>query len=422
MRVLVLTQYYRPEVGGAQTRLAAFAAELRARGHTVHVITAMPHHLLGRVYAGYRGKAWMHERIDGVDVSRTWVYAASGTGMRRVLNYLSFTMTSVFAALAAPKADLVFVESPPLTLGLSGLVAAFRHRAPMVLNVSDLWPDSVRDLGVITGGPVLRAAEWLEGFLYRHAAAVTAVTRTIERTLETAKGVPAEKILFLPNGVDLERFAPRAPDRTLRDELGLNGLPVLLYAGTHGIGMGLEHVLAAARLLEGQATVLFVGDGPTKAKLVAQAQAEGIRSAVFVDPVPLPEMARFLSVAHAAVVPLVRSGVTRGARPSKLFPALASGVPVIYSGEGEGAELVVRSGAGIAVEPESGPAIAAAMRRLIAEPSDHARMANAARRLAESTFSWGTIVERWLRDLESRGVAPRTNEGLQFRTADKHTM
>jgi colanic acid biosynthesis glycosyl transferase WcaI len=399
VRILILTQYYPPEVGGAQTRLAAFARELLRRGHEVEVVTAMPHHLVGRTFKAYRGRLYARETIDGARVQRTWVYAATGTGLRRVFNYLSFAVSSLAGILRARRPDLLFVESPPLILGVTGWIGAIWHRVPMVFNVSDLWPDSVRDLGVIRGGPVLGAAEKLEAWIYRKASIVNAVTTGIAEVLRAVKGVPEWKIRFLPNGVDIDRFAPRAPDESLRDRLGLGGLPVLLYAGTHGIGMGLHHVLDSASHLAGEAALVFVGAGPTKAMLLDRARRSGVRNVRFVDPVPIERMPDYYSIARASIVPLVRSGVTRGARPSKLFPSFASGVPVIYSGEGEGAALVTDARVGIAVDPENPHAIAEAMRRLIADESFHAELARNARRLAVERFAWQSIVADWLRSL-----------------------
>ena len=319
VRFLILTQYYPPEVGGAQTRLAAFARELQRQGHTVEVVTAMPNHPAGRTYDGYRGKFYVHERVDGIDVHRTWVYAATGVGLKRVMNYLSFSMSSLFGIMRARRPDVLFVESPPLTLGASGWLASKFRRARLIFNISDLWPDSVRDLGVIRDGPVLRAAEAFERWMYRQSSIVNTVTDGIVHVLRTVKNVPERKIGFLPNGVDTEHFFPRPPDGTLMRQLDIGETPVLLYAGTHGIGMGLEHVLDAALLLTDEAVVVFVGAGPTKPMLVERAWRIGAKNVRFVDPVPLRDMPSYFSIAYASVVPLVRSDVTRGARANHLW-------------------------------------------------------------------------------------------------------
>ena len=401
MRVLILTQYYPPEIGAPQTRLAALARELVHRGHAVEVVTAMPSHLLGRTYEGYRGKFYMRDRIDGVTVHRTWVYAASGTGVRRMMNYLSFTATSLIGLAMARKPDVIFVESPPLFLSIPGWIAAVLRRASLVFNVADLWPDSVRELGVMNGGPLLRVAEHLEAWTYRRADAVNAVTDGIERVLRERKQVPAAKLHFLPNGIDIERFQPAAPDADLRRKLKLEDRPVFIYAGTHGIAQGLHNVIDAAALLDDRATVLFVGSGPTKPLLVQRVRKLGVRNVRFVDPVPLDEMPKYFGLAYASIVPLVRGDLMRGARPSKMFPSFACGVPVVYSGEGEGAQLVENAGAGVAVPPENPEALARAMCALLDDPAAREVMSKNARTLAVERFAWSSIVDRWLASLES---------------------
>ncbi len=407
MRILILTQYYPPEIGAPQTRLAALARELVRRGHEVEVVTAMPSHLLGRTYEGYRGKFYMRDEIDGVTVHRTWVYAATGTGLRRMLNYLSFTLSSLVGLALTHKPDVVFVESPPLFLSVPGWIAATLRRASLVFNVADLWPDSVRDLGVMSGGPLLRVAEHLEAWTYRRAHIVNAVTDGIDQVLRGRKGVPAHKLRFLPNGIDVDRFQPAAPDPALRAKLQLDEKPVFIYAGTHGIAQGLHTVVDAASRLQDKATVLFVGSGPTKPLLLQRARKQGLRNVRFLDPVPLEEMPKYFSLAYASIVPLVNSELMRGARPSKMFPSFACGVPVVYSGEGEGAQLVVTAGAGVAVRPEDAQALADAMIAIVDDPAGREVMSKNARALAVDRFAWSNIVDRWLASLERKGAGRR---------------
>lgn len=396
MRVLILTQYYPPEIGAPQTRLAAFARELRRRKHEVEVVTAMPHHLTGRVYDGYRRKFYMRERIDGVDVHRTWVYAATGTGLKRIWNYLSFAFSSLFALFRVRRPDVVFVESPPLFLSVPGWLAARLHRSALVFNVADLWPDSVRELGVMRDGVMLRLAGQLEAWSYRRADIVNAVTQGIAATLREKKQVPRSKIAFLPNGIDVETFVPREFDEALAKKLRVCGKPVFIYAGTHGIAQGLHHIVDAAAHVKDEAYVLFVGSGPTKPMLVERARRAGATNVVFSEPVPLSSMPRYFSIATASIVPLVNTPLMAGARPSKIFPSLACGVPVLYCGEGESAALLSGAGAGIVVPPEHPAAVAAAMRRLLDDPQLRAGMSARARALAVERFAWSSIVGDWL--------------------------
>ena len=405
MRVVILTQYYPPEIGAPQTRLAALARELRRHGHSVEVVTAMPNHLMGRVFEGYTGKLYVRDVVDGVTVHRTWVYAATGTGIRRIANYLSFAASSIAGLMRTKRPDIVFVESPPLFLSVPGWIAARLRGARMIFNVSDLWPDSVRDLGVMKDGWMLRAADALESWSYRRADIVNAVTEGIKADLCRRKGVPAAKVRFLPNGIDVDAFAPAPPDEALRQKLRLNGRPVFLYAGTHGIAQGLHVVVEAAKLIGDEAEVLFVGAGPTKPFLVEQARRIGAHNVRFFDSVPLASMPKYFSLALASIVPLVDLPLMRGARPSKMFPSLACGIPVIYCGRGESAELLETAGAGVSVPPENAVALADEMRRMLADGERRQGMSVRARVLAVERFAWGSIVEAWLRSIEAPDVA-----------------
>jgi colanic acid biosynthesis glycosyl transferase WcaI len=407
MRVLILTQYYAPEIGAPQTRLAAFARELGRRGHTVEVVTAMPHHLAGRIYKGYRRKLYVRERVDGVDVHRTWVYAATGTGFKRMLNYLTFTVTSLIGLFRARRPDVVFVESPPLFLSVPGWIAARFYRSALVFNVADLWPDSVRELGVMRDGLLLRMAARLEAWSYRRADIVNAVTEGIAAALQQQKQVPRSKIAFLPNGIDIDVFLPRSFDAGLARKLNVSEKPVFIYAGTHGIAQGLHHVVDAAAEVKDEAYVLFVGSGPTKPMLVERARRRGATNAVFVEPVPLSLMPGYFSLACASIVPLVRTPLMAGARPSKIFPSLACGVPVLYCGEGESAGLLTAAGAGLVVPPEDAAGLAAAMRALVADRSMRNEMSVRARRLAVERFAWSSIVGDWLRTPGLEAAAKR---------------
>ncbi|MGZ8512763.1 MAG: glycosyltransferase family 4 protein, partial [Candidatus Limnocylindria bacterium] len=274
MRFLILTQYYPPEIGAAQARLSAFAGQLQRAGHEVEVVTALPNYPGGKLDEADRRLLGRREVLNGVPVRRTWLLTATGVGARRLASYLSFAATGLVSALVAGRPDVVFVESPPLFLGVSGWMAARRAGAAFVLNVSDLWPDSVRDLGVLSDGPALRAAERLERWLYARATAVTAVTEGIREALVERKGVPAHKALFLPNGVDLDQFRPTDPDPEVRTRHGLPEGPLVLFTGNHGYAQALETVIGAAELVP-EVTIALVGAGSDKARIQELARERG---------------------------------------------------------------------------------------------------------------------------------------------------
>ncbi|TMC72089.1 MAG: glycosyltransferase family 4 protein, partial [Chloroflexi bacterium] len=176
-RFLILTQHFPPEVGAAQIRLHAFGKQLQARGHEVRVVTAMPNYPRGEVFPEYRGKRVVREELDGLHVTRTWIRPATGRNVvKRLLGYWSFAISSVPACLREPKPDFIFVESPPLFLGCTAYVCSRLRRVPFILNVSDLWPASARELGIVRSKSLLWLGERLERFLYRTAYRITAQT------------------------------------------------------------------------------------------------------------------------------------------------------------------------------------------------------------------------------------------------------
>lgn len=402
MRFLILTQYYEPEIGAPQVRLSALVRELRRAGHTVEVVTALPNHPTGRIFPGWGRRLYVRTEESGVMVHRVWLYPALGSGLRRLLNYFSFMVSCVFGLVRANRPDYLFIESPPLFPAIPGLLAARLWRTKAIFNVADLWPDSVVQLGLMKDGVMLRAAAWLERVIYQKADYVVAVTRGIERTLTGPKAVPGHRVLYLPNGVDTELFQPSSPDRALQQELGLVGKKVILYAGTHGYAHGMEVALKAAELIRHRADIcfLFVGDGSEKNRLVGMAQQLSLPNVLFLEAAPPVMVSRLYSFAHVGLSTLRDSLLFEGTRPAKVFASMAAGVPVLYSGAGEGARLVEQAGAGLISGPEDASALAQGVVRLCDDPDLAAQLGSNGRRYVEERLSWTALIEDWLKSLQ----------------------
>lgn len=399
MRILVLTQYYPPEVGAAQARLSAFARELARAGHDVEVVTAFPNYPSGRLTESDRRRVTQRDEVDGTQVRRIWHFTATGAGVKRLASYLSFTASGLVASLATRRANVVFTESPPLFLGLAGWVTAKRFGAAFILNVSDLWPDSIRDLGLMSDGMALTAAEALERWLYARATAVTAVTEGIRTRLIEGKNVPADKVLFLPNGADTEVFRPE-PVTTATPVAGLPAGPFVMYAGNFGLAQGLHTLIRAAT--HGSAKVVLVGGGSDSDRLKSIVRLESNDNVLFLDARPPAEISTMYAQSVAGVVSLRDSPLMEGARPAKTLAIMACGKPVIYAGRGEGAELVTSAEAGVVVPPESPAALAEAIHDLVRDPERAARLGANGRRYVEAHFSWETLTADWLSQLRER--------------------
>jgi colanic acid biosynthesis glycosyl transferase WcaI len=402
MKVLILTQYFPPEIGGPQTRLHSLAAVMKQLGHEVEVVTALPNYPSGKFFPGYERCFYRREVVNDVVIHRVWLYPAMGGGVQRMLNYGSFTLAACFGLLRAKRPDYIFVESPPLFLSIPAFIAGTLWGVPFVFNVADLWPDAILDGGFLKDGLLLRLLYAIERWSYRKAAYVNAVTEGIRESLLQRKSVRPEKVLFLPNGVDTSRYQPRPCDEALKRELGLEGRRVILWAGTLGYSHGLEYVLHAAKLLEANPEIhfLFVGDGSARAGLERLQKELGLRNVTFRNPVPLDQLPPYFSIAECSLASLTGTAVNEGARPSKIFPALASGKPLIFVGKGEGAKLVAQANAGIVVPPGNPPAFANAVLQLLQDPDLIQQLGRNGRSFVENNFQWSLLVGRWIASLE----------------------
>lgn len=406
MRLLILTQYFPPEIGGAPTRLHSIAAELQRVGHEVEVVTALPNYPKGKFFPDYERCFYRREVRNGVVVHRVWIYPATGRGIRRMLNYVSFTLTSIFGLFRARKPDYIFVESPPLFLSIPAYLLSCLWGVPFVFNVADLWPDVAVDSGHVKYGFLVRCMTAIEGWSYRRAAYVNAVTDGIRDSLVRKKSVAPEKVLFLPNGADTLHFRPGPPDSSLKRTLGLEGKKIVLWAGTLGPAHGIEHILEAAALLEKYPEIhfLFVGDGSERRALENQRDRLALKNVTFHDAVPLEELPPYYSIAEIGLSSLINRPLHDSSRPSKIFPILASGKPVIFAGAGETARLVEQANAGVVVPPENPGALAGAVLRLVQNPDLAQELGRSARRFAEANLQWSQVIANWIAHLEQPSV------------------
>lgn len=396
--VLVVTQYFPPERGAAQVRLGALCACLRDAGQRVEVVTALPSYPTGRIFAGWRRRAVQEADEDGIRVIRVWVHAAMGSGIGRAANYLSFGVMSLLGLARASRARWTVVEYPTLFGALGPVVCTRATGGRVVLNVADLWVDVIGESG-LPGGNAMRAVlGHLERLLLSRADLVTVVTEGV-RDAVIAKGVDPGRICWLPNGVDVRLFRPGSGPE--HDEDGADGPATVLYAGTHGHVHGLEVVLdAAARLLDQPVRFLLVGGGSEKPALVAAARRRGLDNIEFHDPVSPEEVAELLRSSRIGLASVRGDPIYRSVRSAKVFPVMAAGVPVVYSGEDEGAALVVAAGAGVSTPPGDGAALAAAITGLLEDPATATRMGRAGRSWVEANASWDRLVADWVAQLD----------------------
>jgi colanic acid biosynthesis glycosyl transferase WcaI len=364
MKFAILTQYYPPEIGAPQTRLSELAKYLCACGHDVTVLTAMPNYPSGRIYPGYGG-ILRKEVLCGVRVLRTFIYPSqSARIVPRMINYLSFVgSASLLGSFTLDAPDFLMVESPPLFLGIAGLWLRWWKSSKLIFNVSDLWPDSAVELGIVAkGGLATRMAYWLENLCYRSAWLITGQSRSIVENIR--QRFPGRSVFHLSNGVDTEFFNPDRKTTSARASLGTVEQFVAVYVGLHGHAQGLSQILEAARVLASDSRFRFVliGEGPEKGRLQKMANRMNLANVRFLDPLPHAEIPEILAAADTILVPLV--GHITGAVPSKIYEGMASGRPLVVIAGGEPADLVREFRVGLSVQPNDTQGLVRALRQL----------------------------------------------------------
>ncbi|HEX4695908.1 glycosyltransferase family 4 protein [Sphingomonas sp.] len=402
MRILALSHYYPPEVNAPASRLSEHAHVWREAGHEVTVVTCAPNHPAGALYPGYRNRLWQEETIDGIRVIRLWTWLAPNEGfVRRIANYVSYMLSVLVWMWRFPKADMVMSTSPQFFCGLAGWLLK-RRRCPWVLEIRDLWPESIVMVGAMKRGFAIRLLEAIEAFAYRHADLVVSVTDGFVPHIRTRR--PHGPIAVIKNGADLSHFtADRAAADAFRAEHGLTGKFVASYVGTHGMAHGLDTVIAAAERLRhrNDIAILMVGGGAERERLRAARDQRGLANIVMVGQMPKAAMPAIWGASDAALVLLKRVDTFKTVIPSKMFEAMALGVPMILGVEGEAKALMDAGAAGIAITPEDDTQLAAAIERLADDRTLGERIGASARAYVRANFDRETLARDYLAAFEA---------------------
>jgi len=425
MRILFLSHYYPPEVNAPANRVSQLARAWAADGHDVTVLTGFPNHPTGIVPPAYRGRPYIRHEMDcGVHVARTPIYAAPNEHiLRRSLNYSSY---SVSAATIGPFItgfpDVVVATSPQFLTAVAGYAVARVKRVPFVLEVRDLWPASIVDVGAMRpGSPVVRALEAAERFLYRHADHIVVVTDSFVESI-AAHGIPRGRISVVKNGVDLEMFRSGPTENAVRERLGLRDKFVAAYIGTHGMAHGLGTVLEAAALLrrDDRYRFLLIGDGAEKRGLQERAALEGLANVLFLDQLPHEAIPEHVRAADVTLVMLRDRALFRSVIPSKIFEFMGAARPIVIGVDGEARRLVEDAGAGVFVPPEDAATLAGTLRRLDGDAAARARMGQSGRAFVERHFSRQAQARLYLEHLD-RIVRPVRRHPVSLATPAART-
>ena len=372
MKILFLTHYYLPEGNAPASRVSALAKRWVEEGHEVTVVTSAPNVPNGVVYDGYKNKWTSVELMDGVKVIRIWTYIAPNKGtIRRILNYLSSMFSAFFHCLFMAKQDVMIATSPQFFCGWAGVLLHWFRRFSFVLEIRDIWPESMSAVNAGLPTPLLKVIGVMEKIMYKSAKHIVTVgDGYVGRLIE--RGVPEEKISVVMNGVDQTLFYPRPVNHDLLKQYGVDGKFICSYVGTIGMACGLKTVLQAAELLKAQGNddirFLLVGDGAVKNELEREAEEKNLHNVVFTGRRPKEEMPEWIASSNVNLVHLIKSDLFTTVMPSKIFESAGCGRPVLMGVDGFAKKLVMDAGMGIDIEPENPVNMVNALLKIAQEP------------------------------------------------------
>tara|TARA_R110000868_G_scaffold335805_2_gene596680 strand:- start:1599 stop:2804 length:1206 start_codon:yes stop_codon:yes gene_type:complete len=353
MKILFLTDNFPPEVNAPATRTFEHCVEWVKHGAEVTVITCAPNFPKGKVYPGYKNKLIQKEIIEGIDVIRVWSYIAANEGfLKRTIDYVSFSISAFIGGLFV-KTDLIIATSPQFFTALSGRTLSFWKRKPWVMEVRDLWPESIKTVGAMKDNFFIRYFEWQEKRCYKSATKIISVTDSFKQEIIN-KGIAADKIEVVKNGANLALYQPMLPDEALIESLNLKGKIILGYVGTHGMAHKLDFLMdCAKKLLHTNYHFLFIGSGAEREKLLLKRQVEQITNVTLLDSVSKKEIKGYLSILDVSLINLKRDKLFKTVIPSKIFENAAMQIPILLGVDGESRAILEHYQAGLFYEPEN---------------------------------------------------------------------
>lgn len=353
MKILFLTDNFPPEVNAPATRTYEHCVEWVKQGVEVTVITGAPNFPEGKVYSGYQNKMYDSELMDGIKVIRVWTYISENKGfLKRTVDYISFAVSSFIAGLFV-KSDIIVATSPQFFTALSGRTLSFWKKTPWVMEVRDLWPESIKTVGAMKENLIIKYFEWQEKRCYRSAHKIICVTDSFKIEI-IKKGISPSKIEVVKNGANLKMFQPATKNYELIKSLNLEGEIILGYIGTHGMAHKLDFLMECAKkLINTKYHFLFIGSGAEKENLLKKQKLENITNVTLLDAVAKNEIKNYLSILDVSLINLKKDKLFKTVIPSKIFENSAMGIPILLGVDGEARAIVEEYKAGLFYEPEN---------------------------------------------------------------------
>ena len=357
MRILFLTDNFPPETNAPATRTYEHCLKWVNMGYQVTVITCFPNFPKGKVFDGYTNKLYQKENIDGIIVIRVWSYITANNGfVKRIIDYISYALTSFLLGLFV-KTDLIIATSPQFFTAISGKMLSVFKQRPWVMEVRDLWPDSIAAVGSMNkSSKPFKVLKKIEHHLYLSASKILVVTDSFKKYIITEHGIKPEKVGVFKNGVLVSNFKNSESNDViaLKESLGLENKIIISYIGTHGLAHGLEFILESiSKISNPDLHFLFIGDGAEKQNLIEYSKTLNLKNFTFLESVTKSDIPLYIDISDYSLVNLKKSDEFKNVIPSKIFENIAMYKPILLGVEGESKKLIENYKVGIAFEPEN---------------------------------------------------------------------
>jgi len=403
MRILLLHQYFLEIDDAGGSRFNELTSQWSELGHDVTVIAGMMHYNGLEKRDVYKGKWFVNNQQGKVNVWRTHVSESYNAGfIGRLWGYFSFVFSALWAGLFKVKGnyDIILVTSPPLFIGITGYLLSKIKRKPFVFEIRDLWPESAIDTGVVTNKLIIKLAYWLEAFIYKKAKCINVLTPAFKKTLIEKKGVPQEKIIFIPNAADFslsDHLLNTFNVSDFRAEHNWTDKFVITYVGAHGVANHLDQVLETANLLR-DTNVLFVliGQGMQKAQLKNLAESMKLKNVSFLDPVPKAEVFKYIFASDMGASVLKNVETFKTVYSNKTFDYMACKKPIFMAIDGVSRELIEEANAGIFVMPENSADFSEKVKIYINNPNLIQKQGEAGYVFAKQNFDRKVLSDKYI--------------------------
>lgn len=361
MHILLIHQYFLDKGESGGSRFNEMTKVWKEEGHDVTVLAGMVHYTTGVKKDKYKGKAFVKEiNDDGVLIYRCHVSEAYNLNfLGRLWAYFSFVFFSIWAGLfkAKDKYDLILVTSPPLFVGISGLILKWLKGIPLVFEIRDLWPESAIDTGVLTNKMIIKFAYWFEAYVYKKASLINTLTPAFQKKLVENKGIASDKVIMIPNASDFslsERLLATFDSQIFRKEMNWEGKFIITYMGAHGVANHLIQVIDTASLLtDTNVHFVLIGDGMQKLSLIQEVEKRGLKNVQFISSVPKEEVFKYILASDMGTSVLKKVDTFKTIYSNKTFDYMSCKKPILMVIDGVSRELVEVANCGIYIEPEN---------------------------------------------------------------------